>query len=69
MNPTFRYVDWDACGPGVTRLSSVALRVWVKRGSCTAWQQLLQLHIALEGLHYLGRTVRLMSSSPCIVQC
>lgn len=63
MNPSFRHVDWDACGPGVTRLDSVTIRVWVKNGRSTDWQQLLQMNIALEGLHYLGRTVRL--HSPC----
>lgn len=57
MNPTFRYVDWDACGPGVTRLDSVTIRVWVKSARSADWQQLLQMNIAFEGLHYLGSTV------------
>nr|POF14164.1 uv radiation resistance associated protein [Quercus suber] len=29
MNPTFRHIDFSACGPGITRLDRVTLKVWV----------------------------------------
>lgn len=57
MNPTFRHVDWTHCGPGVTRLDQVCIRIWVKGGKVEEWQQLLQLELHLPGLQYLGKSV------------
>lgn len=59
MNPTFRHIDWTACAPGVTRSGNVKLRVWAKGAKAGNWQQLLSVDIALDGLYYLGKNVRL----------
>ena len=31
MNPTFRHVDFSACGPGIIRSERVEVKVWVRR--------------------------------------
>ena len=59
MNPTFRHVDLSACGPGVTRLGRVEVRVWVRsvrKGG--EWRQLLDLELDLRTVQYLGKSVR-----------
>lgn len=58
MNPTFRHIDFSACGPAITRLSRLTLRVWAKSLKGQQWRQLLELSLALQGLQYLGRSVR-----------
>ena len=57
LNPTFRHVDWSACGPGLTRQDRLILRVWVKGWTAESWKQLLELKIFLTELQYLGKTV------------
>ena len=58
MNPTFRHIDWSACGPGVTRLGHLILRFWVKSAKVTSWRQLLEIQLSLTSLQYLGKNVR-----------
>ncbi|KAK5115844.1 hypothetical protein LTR85_009438 [Meristemomyces frigidus] len=57
MNPTFRHMDWSACGPGVTRLDHLTLRFWVKSSKMGDWRQLLELSLGLQSLHYLGKSL------------
>lgn len=64
MNPTFRHVDLSACGPGITRLEKVAVRVWFKSVKVERWKQLLDLELDLMNLQYLGKTVRLYKVTP-----
>ncbi|KXT07156.1 hypothetical protein AC578_2494 [Pseudocercospora eumusae] len=56
MNPTFRRVDWSACGPDITRLDQMTLRVWANDGS-KAWRQLLHLNMDMSALLYIGRSL------------
>lgn len=58
MNPTFRNIDFSACGPGVTRLDHVTVRVWVKSVKSAQWKQLLAQELVLQSLQYLGKSVR-----------
>ena len=58
MNPTFRHVDLSACGPGITRLESVTVRVWVKSAkTASTWKSLLELELDLRSLQFLGKSV------------
>lgn len=61
MNPTFRHVDWSACGPGVMRTDHLTLRFWAKSSKVEDWRQLLELSLNLQSLHYLGKSVRSVS--------
>lgn len=60
MNPTFRHIDFSSCGPGITRLDRLTLRVWAKSEGRQQWRQLIELSLALSALHYLGKSVRLV---------
>ncbi|KAK3070928.1 hypothetical protein LTR53_009581 [Teratosphaeriaceae sp. CCFEE 6253] len=57
MNPTFRHIDWSACGPGVTRSSHLSLRLWVKSAKLQSWRQLMEMKLSLTGLQYLGKSL------------
>ncbi|KXT17403.1 hypothetical protein AC579_5743 [Pseudocercospora musae] len=56
MNPTFRRVDWSACGPDITRLDQMTLRIWANDGR-KAWRQLLHLNMDMSALLYIGRSL------------
>ncbi|KAI6988072.1 hypothetical protein KC360_g7617 [Hortaea werneckii] len=57
MDPTFRHIDWSACGPGVLRLDTLTVRVWARSDSGAGWRQLLDLALYLRELHYLGKSL------------
>ncbi|KAK0264158.1 hypothetical protein B0A54_12698 [Friedmanniomyces endolithicus] len=57
MNPTFRHIDWSACGPGVTRLDHLTLRFWVKSAKVPSWRQLLEIQLSLISLQHLGKSL------------
>ena len=58
MNPTFRHVDWSACGPGVLRKGQLTCKFWVKSAKMERWRCLLELLVDLQNLQYLGKSVR-----------
>ncbi|RMY46698.1 hypothetical protein D0863_15794 [Hortaea werneckii] len=57
MDPTFRHIDWSACGPGVLRLDTLTVRVWARSDNLAGWRQLLELALCLRELHYLGKSL------------
>ena len=57
MNPTFRHVDFANCGPGITRLEQVTVRVWVHGARMERWRQLLEVEVDLRTIQYLGKSV------------
>ena len=57
MNPNFRFFDLDACGPSVTRLDQLTVRIWARNGGATKWQFLLEGTIHLRALHFIGKTL------------
>ncbi|RMX82597.1 hypothetical protein D0869_05940 [Hortaea werneckii] len=57
MDPTFRHIDWSACGPGVLRLGTLTVRVWARSDNLAGWKQLLELALCLRELHYLGKSL------------
>ena len=71
MNPTFRHVDFSACGAAVTRLGHVIVRVWVrgvvigKRDEShhpRRWRLFMEMEVALTNLQFLGKSVRCVAS-------
>jgi hypothetical protein len=61
MNPTFRRIDFEACGPGIMRSKRLMLRAWVKSMRMQGWRQLLEFDVELGGLQYLGKSACLSS--------
>lgn len=57
MNPTFRHIDFSACGPAITRLDHLTLRVWAKSVNGQQWRKLAELALPLQSLQYLGKSV------------
>ena len=58
MNPTFRHIDWTACGPGVMRTGQLTCKFWAKSAKMERWRCLLELQVDLRSLQYLGKSVR-----------
>jgi hypothetical protein len=57
MNPNFRFFDLGSCGPGVTRLDGMTLKVWAKTEAATEWQYLIHLTVQLRALQFIGKTL------------
>jgi UV radiation resistance-associated gene protein len=57
MNPTWRHVDISDCGPGVTRLDELIVKVWVRGARMEKWRLLLEVEVDLNGMHFLGKSV------------
>jgi UV radiation resistance-associated gene protein len=57
MNPTFRHIDFEACGPGIMRSEEIVVKMWVRSVKTAGWKQLLALDAHLGGLQYLGKSV------------
>lgn len=53
MNPSFRFFDLDAAGPGVTRLDTVAVKVWVRRKE-GGFVMLIEEEVGLGNLRFIG---------------
>jgi hypothetical protein len=51
MNPTFRFFDLSAFGPGTTRLDTVVVKIWIKRGE---WTLLIEETVNLQSLQFIG---------------
>lgn len=57
MNPTFRRIDFDGCGPEIMRYDRLTVKVWVKRAQ-GKWRQLMEMDLQMAGLQYLAKDVR-----------
>ena len=57
MNPTFRQVDWEGCGPGIMRCEELVLRFWARRKKEGAWTVLIETAINMRDLMFLGKSV------------
>ncbi|TVY57862.1 hypothetical protein LSUE1_G009373, partial [Lachnellula suecica] len=52
MNPTFRFFDLSSLGPGISRLDTMTVRVWVKREE---FAPLIEEEVNLQALQFIGR--------------
>jgi hypothetical protein len=57
MNPDFRFFDLAPCGPTVTRLDTLTVKLWAKSDAMPRWQYLLEYHVHLPALHFIGKTL------------
>ncbi|KAG9193966.1 hypothetical protein G6011_04001 [Alternaria panax] len=57
MNPNFKFFDLASCGPGVTRLDRLTVRVWAKSESMDTWAWLLDYSVQLRSLQFIGRSL------------
>ncbi|KAL4973982.1 UV radiation resistance protein and autophagy-related subunit 14-domain-containing protein [Aspergillus desertorum] len=57
MNPNFRAFDLNFCGPSVSRLNHLTLRLWVKTATMDDYMMLLELQLHLQSLQFLGRSL------------
>jgi hypothetical protein len=57
MNPNFKFFDLGPCGPGVTRLDKLTVRVWAKSESMGTWQYLMDYTVHLRSLQFIGKTL------------
>lgn len=56
-NPSFRAFDLNLCGPRVSRLDSLTLKLWVKTATMPDYVLLVELHLHLQSLQFLGKTL------------
>ncbi|TQS37964.1 hypothetical protein Golomagni_01540 [Golovinomyces magnicellulatus] len=52
MNPTFRQFDLSIFGPTTTRLDTVVVKVWIKRGG--DFESFIEQEVNLKSLNYIG---------------
>ncbi|KAI5306942.1 hypothetical protein KEM56_006253 [Ascosphaera pollenicola] len=57
MNPDFRFFDLSTCGPLVSRLDELTVKVWAKSGAMVDYVLLLEQTNNLRSLHYLGKSL------------
>ncbi|KAF2628322.1 hypothetical protein BU25DRAFT_365918 [Macroventuria anomochaeta] len=57
MNPNFKFFDLAPCGPRVTRLDKLTVKVWAKSEIMRAWQFLIDYTVSLGSLQFIGKTL------------
>jgi hypothetical protein len=57
MNPNFKFFDLSPCGPPVTRLDKLTVRVWAKSDTMTDWRFLIDYTVHLGSLQFIGKTL------------
>ncbi|KAF2026474.1 UV radiation resistance-associated gene protein [Setomelanomma holmii] len=57
MNPNFKFFDLGPCGPGVTRLDKLTVKVWAKSESMSSWQYLMDYTVRLRSLQFIGKSL------------
>ncbi|KAL7274443.1 hypothetical protein RUND412_002656 [Rhizina undulata] len=69
MNPTFQYFDLTLCGPAISRLDAVMVKVWI-RSREEIFRLLVEMDIQLKSLQFLGKNLENFAHplpSNCIV--
>ncbi|CAG8296279.1 unnamed protein product [Penicillium nalgiovense] len=56
-NPSFRSFDLNLCGPYVSRMDELTLRLWTRTGEITEFILLVELQLHLRSLQFLGKTL------------
>ena len=64
MNPSFRFFDLSVFGPAITRLDTLTIKVWVKRGDFIL---LIEEEVKLQALQYLARLENQPFPPNCII--
>lgn len=56
-NPSFRSFDLDFCGPVISRKDTLAMKLWAKTEAMSEYVLLVELHLHLRSLQFLGKTL------------
>lgn len=57
MNPSFQFFDLNACGPTVSRLDQLTVKLWAKTETMPDFVLLVELELSLRSLQYIGKTL------------
>ncbi|KAJ5629821.1 UV radiation resistance protein/autophagy-related protein 14 [Penicillium herquei] len=57
INPSFQSFDLNLCGPKVSRMDNLTIRLWVKTETMTEYVLLVELQLHLSSLQFLGKTI------------
>jgi UV radiation resistance-associated gene protein len=57
MNADFRFFDLKDCGPRVTRLTDLTIKLWAKSEGMVAWQYLVEMNVNLRLLQFVGKSM------------
>ncbi|CRG84458.1 UV radiation resistance-associated gene protein [Talaromyces islandicus] len=57
MNPAFRFFNLNECGPHVSRSDQLTVKVWAKSEQMSEYMQLLELHLSLRSLQFVGKSL------------
>ena len=57
QNPNFKFFNLNDCGPDVTRLANIRVKVWAKLENMADYQYLVDLNVNLPSLQFIGKTV------------
>ncbi|KAJ5620276.1 hypothetical protein N7510_004260 [Penicillium lagena] len=56
-NPSFQALDLNMCGPRVSRLNSLTLKLWAKTATMPDYMLLVELQLNLRSLQFLGKSL------------
>ncbi|KAL4889598.1 UV radiation resistance protein and autophagy-related subunit 14-domain-containing protein [Aspergillus ambiguus] len=56
-NPNFRSFDLNMCGPFVSRLDTLTLKLWAKSATMEEYLLLVELQLNLQSLQFLGKSL------------
>ncbi|KAL1863408.1 hypothetical protein Plec18170_000243 [Paecilomyces lecythidis] len=56
-NPSFQSFDLNACGPLVSRLDEMTLKLWAKTAAMRDYTLLVELHLSLRSLQFVGKSL------------
>ncbi|KAK2767039.1 hypothetical protein FQN54_006357 [Arachnomyces sp. PD_36] len=57
MNPNFQFFDLNSCGPTVSRLDQLTVKLWAKTATMPEFVPLVELELNLRSLQYIGKTL------------
>ncbi|KAF1927591.1 UV radiation resistance-associated gene protein [Didymella exigua CBS 183.55] len=57
MNPNFKFFDLDPCGPGVTRLDKLTVKLWARSETMSDWHFLADYTVHFGSLQFIGKTL------------
>lgn len=57
MQPNFRFFDIESCGPSVTRLEDITVKMYAKTHDEQDYRFVLDLHVNLPSLQYIGKSI------------
>ncbi|TLD27793.1 UV radiation resistance-associated protein [Venturia nashicola] len=57
MNADFRFFHLKDCGPFVTRMTDLTIKLWAKNEGMVAWQFLVEMNVNLRSLQFIGKSM------------